>query len=233
MARAAYIELLDEKLRETASIVSAETRDRALTEALKAYSRVRPRRAVQKITGTGSAFTFDLASDFEEGLSSIEAIEYPVGEQKPVYLDADEYMLYRDQASGVLKLRLVREIIPAATDAYVNYTARHVVTDITPVKDTVPETDKEAVSTLAAALCLRQLAAYYSQTSNPSLAADVADYGQTAERYRALARALEAEYGAAVGINATMITAASTIGDLDVSLGENGGDRLFHRRIFR
>jgi hypothetical protein len=225
-----YRVLVDERLRDTAGLVTVETRHRAIQEAVKAYARVRERKPVQTITGDGVAFTHALAPDYEEGLSRILEIEYPVDQQEPEYLDGSEYLLYRDPATAVLKLRMRALVLGSGVKAYVFYTARHTVADNA---DTIPTSDREAVACLATAICLRQLASYYAQSTDSTMTADSVDHGTKSQDYEARARAYERAFRDYLGIPDSSFTpAASVNGDLDVNL-QGGGDRFFHTRSTR
>jgi hypothetical protein len=225
-----YRAIVDDKLRDTADKVTAAQRHAAIAEAVKDYSRWRPRVALSTITGDGSAYTFALPVGFEDGWSTIRAVEYPVTEQAPVYLEAGAYMLYR-QVAGTLVLRLSELVLTAGEQAYLSYTARHTVNTTT---DTIAEGDREIVAGKAAAICLRELAAYYAQTSEPTLGADAVNYRSKSQEYLALAAALETAYELALGIAKESETqAASAIGDLDVEFQEIGGPRFFHGNRWR
>jgi hypothetical protein len=230
MALADYVALVTDKLRETAALVSGPQKEAAVQEAVKDYSRkVRPRRRVQIITGTGSAHTFALASDFEEGFSSIDSIENPVDRQEPEYLDADETMLYRDSATGVLKLRFISKVPSNGEKAYVAYTTRQVVNDAG--VDTVAIGDRESIACKATAILLRQLATYASQVTRATIGAEIVDRLQQVDVYLRLAKELEDSYATTLGIP-DELPAASAVADLDVT-PEYGGDRFFHSRFRR
>ncbi len=230
MARADYQALVTDKLRETASLVTDPQKDRAITEAVKQYSRkVRPRRRSATLTGNGSAFTFALPTDFEEGFSTIESVEHPVDKQEPEYLDGDEWTLYRDATTGVLKFRFLSRVLANSAKAYLNYTTTHVVNDLG--VDTVPVADREPVACKATAMLFRQLAAYAAQTMQSTLTADSVDRLSQVDRYLALARDLEEEYARILGITEG-IAAASAVADLDVT-PQFGFDRFFHSRFGR
>lgn len=231
MALADFRLIVTDKIRETAAVVADPEKGRAILEAVRDYARkVKPRRRVQTITGDGASFTFALATDFEEGLSSVEQIEHPVDEQDPQYLDSDEYRLYRDPVTGMLKLRVTAMVLAAAEKAYVHYTAVHVVND--GGTDTVPVTAREPIGSKAAAILLRQLAARASQTTDATLSAESVDHLGQVDRYLAVAAVLDKEYARAFGITEG-VAAASAIKDLDVDLQDGQGTRFFHSPRFR
>ncbi|HJR01842.1 MAG TPA: hypothetical protein VKA83_09435 [Methylomirabilota bacterium] len=225
-----YRELLDAKLKDAASKLTPAEKDLSIRRAVEQYSLVKPRVRVQTITGNGVLVTHDLATDFEEGFSSVLQIEYPVGRQVPEYLDAEQFTLYRDPLTGALKLRLLDITLPNTVTAYVSYTARHSLAEGsgTPA-DTVPTPDRDPICHLAAAMGFEALAAYYTQETDPSLQADVSRGTERAAGYRELARDHRKLYASILGLAGDAIVgAASAIGDLDEDLQAWGGPRFFH-----
>jgi len=231
MAYSDYRQLTNAKLRDTAGHISPTDVDLLIQEALKIYSGLRPRLRVQTLTGNGVAVTFALAADFEEGVSTIPAIEYPVGRPDPEYLDTEDWELYRDPITGVLKIRLLNFVLGNAVTAYVAYSARHVLTEGTGALDTVPAVDREAICDLAASLGYEQLAAYYAQELEPSLGADLTRGQDRARIYLDLAARRRRAWEGAMGLSRGVV-AASILGDLDVD-PSYGGPRFFHGNRIR
>jgi hypothetical protein len=231
MALSHYRVLVTERIRDTAGKLTLADKDSAIQEALTLYSRHRPRRRVQQLSGDGAAFTFALASDFEERFSLIESIEYPVDQQEPELLDEGDFGFYRDLTTGVLKLRFFALILAANEKAYVSYTARHTVNDSG--QDTAPLADRDAIADLATAILALELAALYGQTSDSTIGADAVDYRSKSAEYRALAARYEDRYRRHIGLPEDGPLAASAVGDLDLDLGEGLGPRFFHGARFR
>lgn len=228
MAFGDWLTLLDARIQDTAVKLSVFEKNSAIAEAVKRYSLDSPRERVQTIVGTGIAFTFALAADFEDGFSQVRSVEYPVGQQDPEYLDENSYRLYLDPSTGVLKLRLLDLVIPTTQTAYVVYTTQHSVT-VSPAADTVPVIDRESTVSLAASVCARQLAMLYAQTSDSTLGAESVAYRAKSYEYLALAKDLEAVYSNRGVIDEKSITAASAMLDLDVPMqGTLRTPRFFH-----
>jgi hypothetical protein len=236
MAASDYLLLIMSKIQDTASKLDESQILDGLQAAVNEYSTTNPREKIATVTGDGVAVTFALPADFIEGLSGINAIEYPVDKQAPEYLDANEdYGLYRDPATGVLKLRFFSLVLGSGVKAYVTYTRDHHVLAAAPSgetsADTVPRTDRDAVACLAASNCCLMLAAYYAQTSDPTIGADAVDYQAKSETYLKLAEIRRKEYNQALGLaDGTM--AASARLDLDQNM-QWGYDRFFHSRLGR
>ncbi len=222
MALGDWRTLVDDRVRDSAAKLTQPQKDAAIADAAKVYSRARPRRRLQEITGTGTAFTFVLANDFEDGFSAVLAVEFPVGKQCPEYLDEDEFAVRR-QLDGTLKLHWFARTLPDQAKAHVTYTVRHLVAA---GDDTVPIADRDAGASLAAAICARQLGMLYTQTSDPTLTADAVSYRTKGEEYFARAKELEAAYNRHLGLEGPA-RAASVSKDLDVTL-QGGHPRFFH-----
>lgn len=237
MALSEFLTLIAGKLQDTAGkLVEGRILD-ALHAAVDEYSASQPRVKVVTITGDGVAVTFALPADFEEGLSTIKQIEYPVDRQDPDYLDADDHQLRRDPTTGVLKLRFRTMVLPLAAKAYVEYTTRHYVLAGVPtvpagetLADTVPVPHRDPVAALAASNGAVMLAALYAQSSDTTISADVVDYKSKSRDYLELARALRKQYSVRFGAD-NGVPAASAIGDLDVVLGEGRGARFWHSNL--
>lgn len=231
MAFADFDALVIAKLRDDANKIAPNQRAALITEAVNRYSRHRPRTKIQTVTGNGVLVTHALAADFEEGFSSVAAIEYPVGRQEPEYLDDAEWALYRDPATSTLKLRLRAMVLPDTVSMYVAYTVRHQVTT-DPNLDTVPLVDREAVANLAAALGLEQLATQYLGTGNSTIGAVDVAYKSKSQECLDAARVLKASYREHVGVSDGVV-AASVSRDVDSELSNGAGPRFYHGGRYR
>jgi hypothetical protein len=204
--------LVDQKIQDTAGILTRPVKDQQITEAVKTYSKYRPRERMHELAGTGSAFEFALPSDWEDGVSAIRGeVEYPAGKRVPEYLERDDWIIYRDPTAGP-KLRLLHHTPGASEKVRYLYTVRHTV-DAT--ADTVPVADREAGATLAASFCARILAHYYAQTQEPTLAADAVNYRTKSQEYTTLADREEKTFKQYLGLRESdQVSAASVLADL-------------------
>jgi len=174
----------------------------AVTEALNRYSKNRPRLVCADLAGAGS-HDLALPVGWVEGLSSIQSVEYPTGVVPEALLDSDMWTMYRTPTAT--KLRLLTYTPEATETVRILYSAAH-------TEGTVPAADLEAVANLAAATCLRQLAAAFGQTSDPTIGADVVNYRSKADEFRRLADSLEEQYGDHLGIGkSTPVSAAMAV----------------------
>jgi hypothetical protein len=162
----------------------------AITEALKRYSGTRPQRVPVDIQGNGS-HDYPLPDGWIPGFSAFESIEYPVGQVPELFIDRRDYKLYLTPTATVLR------VVCATPDA--TETMRAVYT-VPHSEETLPDNDLEAVANLAAANCLRVLAAGYGQTSDSTINADVVNYRSKADEFRRLADSFEQQYNEHLGI---------------------------------
>ena len=216
-------------IQDTAGKLSPTDRDRAIAAAVETYSRHRPRLKQATLTGDGAAFDFAVPTDWMDGISSIIAIENPVDQQRPEFLDESEYTVRLDPATGLSKIRFLADVLDNGEKAYLTYGIGHVLTT---ALDTIPTGDRLAVIKLAAAGCATQLAALYAQTSDPTFGADTVNYRTKSQDYLALAKALETAYREHVGALAG-VAAASVSSDLDVALQNNAGLPFYHDDLSR
>jgi len=172
----------------------------ALTEALKRYSKHRPRLIVEDIAGTAT-HDLSLPAGWCDGFSSIISLEYPVGNVPETILGSYDWTYYRMPAGQ--KLRLL-ELAPGISESIrAQYSALH-------TEATLPEVDQEAVANLAASFCLRQLAAAYGQTGDSTIQADVVNYRSKTDEFRRLAESFEGLYKNHLGLkDADTVPAAS------------------------
>ena len=120
---------VSEILQDDAAKLTTTERDGFIQEAIKLYSKHRPRLVIKDITGDG---TYDyliatyLASWIKD-FSVIKSIEYPADERDPVYLDEDDFMIFEKETGQYIRFL---EDTPLATEkARIAYTALHILND--------------------------------------------------------------------------------------------------------
>jgi len=209
--------------------LSSARRDALLRQAIvQRYSSDRPLETVSDIAGNGTSL-IALPAGYEEGFSSIRSIEFPVGSVPPVLLLDEDWQLYRD--TSALKIMLLGSTAAATDTLRVTFTARHLDDG-----STVPDADFEAVCDYAAALCYDAMAGLYTQSGDPSLAADVVNYRTKNQEYQSLANAARKRYFQHMGIDpsdtSTGTGPAIATGNLYETQG-SGLDRLTHPRSSR
>ena len=236
-----YLSRVERKLQDVGDFLQPDDLFNNINQAVLIFSKNRPLIKVFEITGDGSAFDFDLPSDWSENFSSILIpIEYPVDDtiQTQPVLDRAEWVIIRKLVASetVLKFRFKSFIPITGNIARFEYSARHIINEST---CTVLDVDSQAVISKAAAICFWALASRFAQHSDSTLEADVIDYARKYEYYKELAITADSEYRTFMGIGeeAKNSTAASTgiaIKDLDLEFGGGAlGDYLTHPSSFR
>lgn len=208
---------------EILSVMSLEAYDRHIAAALLRYGKHRPGTTVADVTGDG---THDYATPtgWVDEFSSIMSIEYPVGDVPETLLDEDDYKIY--QTTSAKKIRLLNDAPPATETFRVAFTVPRTAT-------TVPAGDVDALSWLAAALCLEELANAFAQTGDSTINADVVNYHSKSSEFASRAKRLMQLYKEHMGFkDDDTAPAASVIRDFDQKY-PGGLDRLTHPRRAR
>lgn len=215
-----YQTLVDELVRDDAGKIAAPERDRAIALAAGRYSKDRPRVVMEDVTADGTNI-LPLPAAWVPNQSYLASLEYPVGEF-PVSLVDPELL-------GVVRTLTGQEIRLAgaiASGATVRATI-HIPHTLDAGADTLPEADREAVASYAAAVLLDQLASLYAANQDSTIQADSVDHRSQSAEYAARARALRARYFDALGIDPKRQVAASTTVNLSLP-DSRGRDRLTH-----
>lgn len=209
-------------LQDDAGIITPEEKDLFIAQAVKIYSRHRPKEAAADVPGTG-AYEYALPASWVEDVSVLRSIEYPLGDQDPTYIPLEDVRLYR--APTGLKWRLTRDTLAVGKTARLTYTILHTVTD---TASTIPAPHEDAVATLAAALGCEALATSYAQTTDATISADAVSYRTKSQEYAARAKRLAAIFREALGLKDDDAPApASGVRDWSSNY-QWGEDRLQH-----
>lgn len=226
MNYAQFKDKVDQTVKDTASKLTSDERDNWIQEAVKIYSKHRPRVVVKDITGDGTydySISTSLAS-WIKGFSIIKSIEYPADERDPSYLEDDEYAVYEKEAGQYL--RLFADMPSAIEKIRVAYTALHILSES---QDTVPAIDEDAICNLAASLCSQALASVYAATSDSTIGADSVNYRTKSQEYSSRAREQKKIYLEHLGIKEGEVAPSSAVTDMSMNY-PGGGDRLTHPR---
>ena len=196
--------------------------------AVKSYNRLAPNTAAAVFSGDGTAYAWNLPSDWSDGFSEITLVEYPSGEQSPTYIKAYKWRILQGTASKQFRLLLD---VPSSTQTItITYTKPHVVTVGT---CTIPPQDEEAVQDLAASYCFSELAAKWARTSKSNLEGDIINNMHKVDLYLNQARTLEYRYKAHFGMRPGDIgPATQAIGEWDQTYAW-GTDFISHNRVWR
>lgn len=203
----------------------------AIGQAVKTYSRHRPRIVVEDEIGAAAFdYVVSLLAEWSDGFSMIQQVEYPVDDtnDSAEILDEDAWTIYRKPAGDYLRFLEDR---PAAAETFrATYTALHTCTD---TACTVKAIDEEAVQSLAAALYCEILSTWFAQNQDSTIQADSVDHTSKSRDFAARAKAFRKIYRDHLGLKETdTVPAAASVGDLDMKY-PGGGERLTHPRSDR
>lgn len=88
-----YQAKVKEILRDDASVLRDPSIISSIDDALPVYSRNKPQKKVFDIIGD-NGYSYDLPYDWVPEFSQINTIEYPSGEQIPVYIESEDWLVY-------------------------------------------------------------------------------------------------------------------------------------------
>ena len=226
MALADHRDAVGALVRDDVDAISDAQRDDAIARAVARYSAHRPRRVTEDVEVGAGGVAPIAGGAYDPDVHQILAVEYPVGEDPPAYLDAGVVVSRRTPTD--VELVAVCGSIPAGATARITRTAPH---EVSATADTVPARDREALAAWAAALLLDELAARAAGTTDSTIAADAVDYGGGTDRYRRLARAHRDRYYELLGLDRAAESRPRAAG-VHVSLGRRrlstGGPPLTH-----
>jgi hypothetical protein len=195
--------------------------DSFLLEALNYFSKDYPRVCVADITGDGG-YQYDLPGDWQAGFSWLRRVEYPLDQRPPVYLEAEDYVVYKSPVAE--KILLINHTPQTGENLRLTYTTPYTKTSL----DEIPAAMQDGLLLLAASLCCEALSRIYAQCTDASIEADAIDYHGKSNTYAQRAKELQKRYDDFMGRQKGPGAAAFTH-DWDVDYPW-GGDRLNHPR---
>ncbi len=220
---------VDQTVKDTAGKLDPTERDNFIQEAVKIYSKHRPREVVKDIAGA-NAYDYSIGTNLAswiDDFSIIKSIEYPADQRDPQYIDEDDFIIYKKESD--LFIRFLADTPQATEKIRVTYTALHILSE---ALNTIPLVDQDAVCNLAASLCSGALASYYAQTSDSTIGADSVNYRTKSQEYSSRAKDQKKLYMDHLGLKDGDVAPASVRKAVDVTY-PGGADRLTHPRKWR
>lgn len=210
----------------TSQLLTDEDIEACILGAAKRYSTDRPQEMVEDVESDGSRY-LPLPADYEDGFSVILAMEFPIDDEPPYYLDSRWVDLYRRPEDLVLRLDSRYVTVPDGEDVRVTYTGRRQFA-ASAEDTTVLDRDFEAVCDLATSACCDAIAQKYARTHEPVLNADGVAFRDKADVWASRAKRFESRYRDAVGP-----PIASAVINWDAPASWRGGAWLNHRAVRR
>ena len=214
-------------VKDTAEIFTSADRDDFIEQAVRQYSRDKPRHQSALITGDGSAQEFATPAGWVDRFSVAVLLEHPVDEVPIRTLDLqDNFDVVLK--SDVQKIQLPTLTLPAAETARLVFSSPHTVDGS---GSSIPDPDFDAVCDLAASFLARGLAAFYAEETNSTIAADVVAGASRADTFARLARDLLKAYQEHI-TTGDVETGALMYHDRDI-VSTWGRDLITHPRRWR
>jgi hypothetical protein len=227
-----YFTVLDALVQDQAKKLNTPARFEAVAQAVAEHSRVKPIIRRRSLSGTGS-YTLGTPTGWDNDFSSIESLEYPVGQRPPSYLKADTWLLTSSPTALTRYQIQLADVSPATAERInIAWTVPHVVNE---AGSTIPEGHYRAVATLGASYACLMLAGFYSQQGEPMISIDSQNPGSKARDYMALAKTFRGSYLRFFGINEDdtgSVPAAGIFAPIEHNY-QWGGDFMGHLRSWR
>lgn len=189
---------------------------RLVDNAVAAYSVDFPLVTADQTTGDGT-YTYSLPSNWEDGFSYVVNVEYPYGEQTPVYTSPKIIEIYLDANDNTKKLRF-KNATPSSSDTFgLIYTIPHTISDTT---STIPSIHFTPVACLAVALAARATALKFAQRRDVDIGSTL-QLESNSRILEAIADEYEREYSKFLGIKRGM-TSETLVYDSDYSVSWAG-----------
>jgi hypothetical protein len=154
-----------------------------IEEALLEYSRRRPYKQTVKLTGDGT-FYFSLPSDWNNEISTITEIEYPIDRSPQCNLESKKYEV--SQLDTGYTGKFIGEAYPGLDESfYVRYTSPHT---ITASATSINDIHKRAFINLCASIACMSIASKYGHTAESSISADAIDYQSKGDEFASRAK---------------------------------------------
>lgn len=225
---AAFLVILKRKVPDGPARFNDTERNAIIGEAVNKYSLDRPRKFDTVLTGEEpNVQEYAVPADWTSGLSNLLSVEHPVDNVPPSFLDPQDNVLVI-RKSNVDKIQTQGFTLASGITARILFTGLHVV-DVS--GSSIPTQDDAAVANLAASMLCVEIAAFYADSIDGSLVADVVDHQAKTDRFLDASEKFLRQYEDHV-TGGDVVTPALAFGDEDVSFTW-GADLLTHQRRFR
>jgi hypothetical protein len=224
-----------EKVKDPSNRIPTGERPNFTSEAIREYSRHKPRLEVDELTGDGTTTIFDTPARWIIDFSAIIRAEHPVDETPLQYIEGsrlDDFLEIQKPTVTTEKIVTKDITLPASGTSQIIrfwFTGLHTVT-ATAGDDTTPDHDFDAIANLIASKMALAIAAFYSDARESTIAADSVNHVSKAAEFRAQAKQFRTEYLKHIGIaDEKQIPGEIRHAELDIEFSWRR-DLLFHRR---
>lgn len=185
--------------------------DKDINAAVSRYSVDNPRRKTLIINGDGG-HRYNLPSDWKDGFSRIEFIEWPGKQQRISTVKYPEFRILDNDGNGE-KIHFLVFSPSTGSNFAVHYTVTHKLTE---TNSTIPDSDFYAVGYLASHFVSLSLAGKVLKNRDSNFAQDIVNFRSTADEYRRMAKEFFQLYKQWMGLPEKGPKAADRLADIDV-----------------
>lgn len=218
---ASYRNLLSNLLQDNTTKLTDSARDDAINAAVDFHSRVRPDYRRRSIAGNASAI-IGTPTGWHNDWSQISEIEFPVNQVPPTFLEDDDWLLKESPTASTRYQIMFLNAQPGTGERFnLKWSVPHTLS-ATAANTTIPTAHFRPVCMLAASFALQQLAAFYTQSGDSTIAADSMNPQTKEQGYDRLAGRWRKRYQEYFGLSDDQVAPASVWQDVD---------RLTSRRV--
>ena len=182
-----FLTKIDETIKDPRDRLTTAAKTNFLKEAIRQYSRDKPRTTDAKLAGDGTLQDFPVPTTWVTDFSVLLEAEFPIDLIPPAILDLQDNLLLvrRDGAERILTLLLT---LGATESMRLVYTTQHLVDGTT-----VPDNDFDAVANLTSARAARAIAIELAESTEDTINVDVVDHQGKARDFDDLEHITEGE----------------------------------------
>lgn len=222
-----FLTILKRKVRDTPARFGDTSKNAIIGEAVRQFSRDKPLIVDSKLVGDGTRQVFTSPTDWVDGTSYVLRFEHPVDETPVSFRDVQDNIEIVQRAN-VEQIATKAFTLQSLEEARLFYAIPYTVDG---AGSNVRAQDEEMVLNLAAHRLCIEIAAFYNDNQDNSLAASTVNHQQVAENFKSLATSFLAAYKDAVEAG-DIVTPAVAFAEQDVMLSW-GSDLLTHPKRFR
>jgi len=185
-----FLTSLKIRVKDTADRFTDDEKKDIIQEAVKQYSRDKPRLRDALFAGDGSTQTYAVPTGWVDGFSIVRQMEYPTGEVPMNFLRVQENVTVIQQ-DEVPKVVFTAFAPASGENVRLYYITPHTVDDSS---STIPANDEDAIVNLSASLFCRALAAFYAEELESTLSDDAVVHPGQADKFDQLADTFLKQY---------------------------------------
>jgi len=214
-----YQHVVRDLVRDDADRITTEQTDTAIASAVARYSGESPRTVVEELEDQSGHYI--APTSWVAGRSRLASVEYPVGEVPPALVPDGAAMVIAEP-DGTERVALV-DALPAASTVRVRFTAPH---EVTGQADTIPVERRLGIALLAASLLCGQLASWYANQTDSTIAADGVEHKTKSELWASRERTYLKQAEGVLGMVLASAAPATEAGGVVLAFAPRRGSKV-------